>query len=136
MAIQGISRESNATLAVLRALQSRDAVVRAHEAAHIGAGGGVVTGGAQYSYQKGPDGREYAVGGEVGIDLSPVAGNPRATMAKMETVRAAALAPAEPSGQDLSVAAAATQLEAQARVEAYQKSQEKDQMGTLVDVTA
>lgn len=133
MSISRISGESSATLAVVRALQSRDSVVRAHEAAHIGAGGGVVTSGAQYSYQKGPDGREYAVGGEVGIDLSPVAGNPQATIAKMETVRAAALAPAEPSAQDLSVAAAATQI--QARAEAYQKSKATDQPGTLVDLT-
>jgi len=126
----------SSTLAEIRALQSRDDVVRAHEAAHIGAGAGVVTSGAQYSYQKGPDGKDYAVGGEVGIDLSPVAGNPRATLAKMETVKASALAPAQPSAQDQSVAAAAAQIEAQAQVEAYRKSSDKTPPGSLVDLSA
>ena len=134
MRISGV----NPAEAVIRQLQSRDSVVRAHEAAHIAAGGGVVTGGAHYSFQKGPDGREYAVGGEVGIDLSPVSGNPRATIAKMETVRAAALAPAEPSAQDQSVAAAAAQAEVRAQVEAYRKSQKKQapEPGSLVDLIA
>jgi hypothetical protein len=134
MRISGV----NSAEAVIRQLQSRDSVVRAHEAAHIAAGGGVVTGGAHYSFQKGPDGREYAVGGEVGIDLSPVSGNSRATIAKMETVRAAALAPAEPSAQDQSVAAAAAQAEVRAQVEAYRKSQKKQapEPGSLVDLIA
>jgi hypothetical protein len=124
--------------AVLRQLRSRDSVVRAHESAHIAAGGGVVTGGAHYSFQKGPDGKNYAVGGEVGIDTSPVPGNPRATIAKMETVKAAALAPAEPSGQDQSVAAAASQAEVRAQVEAYRRANERPQAepGESVDLQA
>ena len=125
---------SDATLTMIRALQSRDTTVRAHEAAHIAAGGGVITGGAQYSYQQGPDGHNYAVGGEVGIDASPVPGNPRATMAKMAIVRAAALAPAQPSGPDLAVAAGATQAEAQARIEAYRKTQEPEAPEPTVDL--
>jgi hypothetical protein len=113
--------DSLAALLMIRQLQARDTVVRAHEAAHIAAGGGTITSGASYSYQKGPDGREYAIGGEVGIDASPVPGDPKATIAKMATVRAAALAPAQPSGQDLSVAASASMAEAQARAEAYRQ---------------
>ncbi|MCX7023185.1 MAG: putative metalloprotease CJM1_0395 family protein [Spirochaetes bacterium] len=109
------------TAQVIRALSSRDAEVRAHEAAHVGAGGRYVRGGASFSYQRGPDGRMYAVGGEVGIDTSPVPGNPEATAAKMRTVRAAALAPADPSGADRSVAAAAAQQEAAALSELAQK---------------
>ncbi len=124
------------TLAVLRQLQTRDTVVRSHESAHIAAGGGVVTGGASFTYQKGPDGKQYAVGGEVGIDLSPVAGNPKATAAKMETVKAAALAPAQPSAQDLTVAAAAAQQGAQARLEAYRKTDDRPEPGALVDLRA
>jgi len=123
------------TLAVVRQLQSRDTVVRAHESAHIAAGGGVITTGARFTYQKGPDGRNYAMGGEVGIDPSPVPGDPRATLAKMAVVKAAALAPAQPSATDLSVAASASQTEAQARVEAYRKSQEEEVVpGALVDL--
>ncbi len=113
--------DSLADLLMIRQLQARDTVVRTHEAAHIAAGGGTITSGASYTYQKGPDGRDYAVGGEVGIDASPVPGDPKATIAKMATVRAAALAPAQPSAQDMAVAASASLAEAQARAEAYRK---------------
>jgi len=100
---------------VVSELKKRDQEVRAHEAAHMGAGGGIVRGGASFTYQSGPDGRRYAIGGEVGIDLSPVRDNPEATIRKMQQVRSAALAPANPSGQDRSVASAAAAQEAQAR---------------------
>ncbi len=91
--------------------------MRAHEAAHIAAGGAFVHGGATYTYERGPDGKEYAIGGEVSIDVSPVANNPRATIQKMETVHAAALAPSDPSAADLGVAAEAIQIEAQAQAQ-------------------
>ncbi len=98
-------------------LKQRDREVRTHEQAHVAAGGQHVTGGPSYSYQKGPDGRRYAVGGEVQIDTSPVPDDPEATLRKMQQVQRAALAPAEPSGQDRAVAAAAAQQSARARVE-------------------
>ena len=79
--------------------------------------GGQYAGAVQYDYDRGPDGRLYAVGGEVGIDTAPIPGDPQATIEKMEQVRRAALAPAEPSGQDRSVAAQAGQAIAQARAE-------------------
>jgi hypothetical protein len=112
---------SEADQQVVEQLQSRDREVRAHEAAHQAAGGGAV-GGASYSYQQGPDGRQYAVGGEVPVDLSSSGGSPEATIAKMARVRAAATAPAEPSGQDLAVAAAASSIEAAARQELRTKT--------------
>ncbi len=108
--------------AELRALQSADRQVRAHEQAHVAAGGPYVSGGASFTYQTGPDGRQYAVGGEVPIDASPVGGNPEATIKKAQTIRSAALAPADPSPQDRSVAAAAAQMEAQARLEQAQRN--------------
>lgn len=101
----------------VESLQRRDREVRAHEAAHLAAAGGYARGGAQFEYRRGPDGGSYAVGGEVGIDTSPVAGDPAATLAKAETVRRAALAPAEPSGQDRQVANQAAAMAAQARQE-------------------
>ncbi|MBK1693167.1 hypothetical protein CKO09_00205 [Chromatium weissei] len=101
-------------LATLQFLKQRDTEVRAHEQAHIAAGGRYITSTASYDYQTGADGVRYAIGGEVGIDTSPVAGNPAATLDKARTVRQAALAPAEPSGQDLQVAAAATTMETNA----------------------
>ena len=102
---------------VLDALKSRDTAVRAHEAAHVAAGGRYIRGGATYSYQRGPDGRDYAVGGEVGIDSSPDPAGAARTVEKMRVVRAAALAPADPSAADLSVAAAAAIAEAAALAE-------------------
>lgn len=104
----------------LAQLKSRDSEVRAHEAAHMAAGGRFITGGASYTYERGPDGGEYAIGGEVGIDTSPVPGNPEATAEKMRIVRAAALAPSDPSSADLAVAASAAEAEAAAMAEIAQ----------------
>ena len=99
---------SEADLKIVSELKARDRVVRAHEMAHMAAGAGIVTRGASFSYQTGPDGQRYAVGGEVGINTSP-GRTPEETLAKSDRIRAAALAPAEPSGQDLRVAAEARQ---------------------------
>ncbi len=97
-------------------LQARDSAVRTHEAAHIAAGGGIVKGGASFSYQKGPDNKLYAIGGEVSIDTSG-GRTPQETIAKMRVVQAAALAPSNPSSTDFKVAATAKMLEMQARLE-------------------
>ncbi|WP_417494144.1 putative metalloprotease CJM1_0395 family protein [Maricaulis sp.] len=97
-------------------LKARDRDVKAHEAAHKAAGG-PYAGSASFTYQSGPDGGQYAIGGEVPIDAGAIAGDPDATIRKMEQVRAAALAPAEPSAQDRSVAAMATAAIAKARSE-------------------
>ena len=106
----------------IQQLAKRDREVRAHEAAHAAAGGQYVRGGATFQYQKGPDGKMYAVGGEVSIDTSPVINDPKATISKMQTVERAAMAPGEPSGQDRAVAAAAAATAAQARQEVAQKA--------------
>jgi len=109
-----LSEEDKAKLDNLRA---RDREVRAHEAAHKSAAGGYAKGSAQFTFDEGPDGKRYAVGGEVSIDTSKVSGDPQATINKARTIRAAANAPAQPSGQDRSVAAQATQMETEARQE-------------------
>ncbi|MCL1860196.1 MAG: hypothetical protein FWG52_01500, partial [Proteobacteria bacterium] len=83
-------------------LKSTDRAVRAHEAAHMAAGGSLVTSGASFSYETGPDGQRYAVAGEVGIDTSK-GRTPEETLARADQIRAAALAPADPSGQDRAV---------------------------------
>ena len=98
-------------------LKSRDREVKNHEQAHIAAGGSYVKGGASYDYQTGPDGRQYAVGGSVNIDTSPVPDDPEATIAKAQVIIKAALAPAEPSGQDQKVASQARQMMSDARQE-------------------
>ena len=102
--------------AVISELVARDREVRAHEQAHAAAGG-QYAGSPTYSFVKGPDGLNYAVGGEVSIDTAPVAGDPEATIRKAQVIRAAASAPAEPSPQDRRVAAQAASLESDARVE-------------------
>ena len=94
-----------------------DQKVKAHEQAHISAGGGLVRGGASYTYQIGPDGNQYAVGGEVKIDTSADSSNLQSTIQKMEQVKRAALAPADPSSQDRSVASSADNTIAIARQE-------------------
>jgi hypothetical protein len=109
---QELSREEQQRV---ESLEQRDREVRAHEAAHLAASGGHARGGAHFSYKRGPDGKLYAVGGEVGIDVSAVSGDPEATIRKAQAIQRAALAPAEPSGQDRSVAAQAAAMAAQAR---------------------
>jgi hypothetical protein len=96
-------------------LRQADQHVRNHELAHMAAGAGL-TGAPSYSYTVGPDGKRYATGGEVGIDSSAER-DPDATIRKMARVKAAALAPADPSGQDLAVAASADATAAAARME-------------------
>ena len=98
---------------VIDKLKTRDADVKAHEQAHRSAGG-QFAGVPSYTYQQGPDGTKYAIGGEVSIDTSPVPKDTAATIAKEEQVQRAALAPADPSTQDLKVAAEAANAAAQA----------------------
>ncbi|MBE0377410.1 putative metalloprotease CJM1_0395 family protein [Pseudoalteromonas prydzensis] len=100
----------------IKELKARDTEVRIHEQAHA-AVGGQYAGFPSYEYQRGPDGTNYAVGGEVQIDVAEIEGDPQATIEKMQTVRAAALAPAEPSGADRAIAADATQKLAAAQAE-------------------
>ncbi|MGP9799431.1 putative metalloprotease CJM1_0395 family protein [Rheinheimera sp. NSM] len=107
--------------AEIRELKARDQEVKTHEQAHA-AVGGRYAGAPSYSYELGPDGKQYAVGGEVSIDISPVAGDPQATVQKMQQVRAAALAPAEPSSADRRIASEAAQRQIQAQAELVQQT--------------
>jgi len=109
----------------VRRLSARDAEVRAHENAHKAAAGRHARGGPSYEFERGPDGRRYAVGGEVSIDTSPVPNDPDATILKMQQVRRAALAPAEPSAQDRRVASEASQSEMRARSEKLEAKREE-----------
>ena len=117
---------SEEDLALLDQLKARDREVRVHEAAHASVGGRYA-GSASFEYTRGPDGRNYATGGEVSISVSEVAGDPQATIEKARVIRAAALAPAEPSVQDRRVAAEAAQLELTARSELQSVQSEESQ---------
>lgn len=112
--LTGLDKEQQAEVEMLK---KRDREVRAHEQAHLAAGGNLVRGGAVFEYKTGPDGKRYAVGGEVSIDTSEVPDDPQATLRKAAQIKRAALAPAQPSAQDYRVAAQASQMEARATTE-------------------
>lgn len=103
--------------AEIQRLKERDAEVKKHEEAHKQAASGLFTVGPKYEYEVGPDGKRYAVSGDVQIDIAEVSGNPEATIKKAQQIRRAALAPAEPSAQDKIIAAKAAQMELKAKNE-------------------
>ncbi|HED14774.1 MAG TPA: hypothetical protein ENI62_14170 [Gammaproteobacteria bacterium] len=105
----------------IRQLQSIDREVRAHEQAHLNAAAGIAVSGAHFQYQVGPDGKRYAVAGEVQIDTAPVRNNPRATLRKATAIEHAALAPTKPSTQDREVAHQASAMARQAQSELLQQ---------------
>lgn len=109
---------------VVQQLKKRDREVRTHEQAHLSVAGRYAAGGASFSYQTGPDGTRYATGGEVPIDLS-AENTPEATIQKMETIKRAALAPADPSSADRQIAAEASAKEIQAMQEFQKLQREK-----------
>ena len=106
-------------------LKMRDRQVRAHEQAHLSTAGSLAKGGVSFEYQTGPDGKRYAVGGEVSIDTTPVKGDPEATIQKAGRIRAAAMAPADPSAQDRIVAAEADTMAVKARLELTQQNNQR-----------
>ncbi|MEP0356154.1 MAG: putative metalloprotease CJM1_0395 family protein [Paraglaciecola sp.] len=107
-------------------LKERDAEVRTHEQAHASVGG-QYAGSPKYEYEIGPDGQQYAVSGEVSIDVSKES-TPEETIRKAQQVKAAALAPAEPSPADLRVAAEAAQIALEARTEIAAEGSEQAQV--------
>lgn len=102
-------------------LKARDRHVRQHEAAHQAAAGGLAVSGANFTYERGPDGQNYAVGGEVRISVSK-GRTPEETLSRAQTIHAAALAPSDPSGQDRAVAAEADRMAMEARAEMAQEN--------------
>lgn len=114
-----LTPEEQAQVAKLR---SRDREVRAHEQAHAAAGG-ALAGAPSYTYQTGPDGKQYAVGGEVPIRASVSSSNPRQAIAQLQQVARAAMAPAHPSAQDRAVAAQARAQMAQLQAQLASESQ-------------
>jgi hypothetical protein len=108
----------------IRELSARDREVRAHEQAHASVGG-KYAGAASFTFARGPDGVSYAVGGEVPIVIPALGDDPALTLAAAEQVKRAALAPADPSAQDRSVASAASRLAVDARANIAQRQAEE-----------
>ncbi len=126
---------------LIEELRKRDIEVKQHEQAHAAAGG-KYAGSPQYQYETGPDGRRYAVEGEVSVNTSS-SGDPKDKMAQARTIRMAALAPSEPSTQDRRVAAEAlrmtmeaqtelVKLKAESKAEKVQKAEEKPAADELI----
>ena len=132
--VQAANQLSNEEQSVVDQLKARDKEVRDHEQAHARVGGAYAS-EPSYSYQIGPDGNRYAVGGEVKIDVAPIANDPEATIAKMTIVKAAALAPAEPSSADRQVAALAENNRGQAQAE-LMSLQAAERRGENIDMRA
>lgn len=103
-------------------LQARDLEVRAHEAAHQS--GGASTGGASYTYQQGPDGKMYAIGGEVSVSMGG-GSTPDEIIRNAQAVISSAMAPANPSGQDFSVASSARVMMMKAQQQKTKELQEE-----------
>ncbi|MCU8103608.1 protein-glutamate methyltransferase [Shewanella sp. SM101] len=120
-------------------LKTRDSEVKAHEHAHATVGGQYAQ-SPSFKYEKGADGQRYATDGEVQIDVSPVGGDPLATINKMKQVYAAAMAPVDPSSADIRVAAEALQKMNEAKVMLAEERQKQivdlQTTQTLIDADA
>ena len=86
---------------VLEKFKTLDSQTRAHEQLHASLGDTI--GAINYNYQVGPDGKLYATGGHVRMDVS-IPDDPKAAQAKLDKLSNAASAPSELSAADASIA--------------------------------
>lgn len=119
---------------VVEKLKKRDREVRRHEQAHLRAAGTLAEGGIKFNFTRGPDGKLYATSGSVTLDTSE-AGTPEKTIKKADKIIRAALAPAEPSGEDLQVAAKARRMRMEAMQE-LRKQKNEESFGTDKSVSS
>lgn len=126
----------------IQKLSQQDTEIRQYERAHLAVAGMVTRGGPHNEYRLGSDGRLYAVGGGVSLDINTGAGNYQRTLTKMEQVRRAALAPANLSIEDERVAALARYDIYRTRLETLNQQHEQarstprtmdQQKGSLID---
>ena len=110
-------------------LENIDRKVKVHEHTHLAAAGGYARGGAQFQYVSGPDGDRYAVAGHVNMDTGRE-DSPEATLRKAQTVRKAALAPADPSSADRQIAANMAQMAEEARSQIAEEARSQIASGT------
>ena len=108
----------------VRELKESDTRVRAHEMAHKAAAGSLAAGGPYYDLQRGPDGQNYAVGGEVPIRL-PETNDYKQALKDAQQAERAALAPADPSPDDYAAAAAFRQRAVEARSKLSKEAQDE-----------
>ena len=106
-------------------LKTTDAEVKAHENAHKSAAAGLRTSAPNYEYETGPDGKKYAVAGDVNISYQ-TSSDPEVNLKNAQQLKAAAPAPAEPSSQDRKVAMKAEREIAKARQEIQEEELKKE----------
>ena len=94
-----------AELHLAEQLRQQDQEVRRHEARHYETGR-PYTQAPRFWFVTGPGGRRYAVSGQVTFVLEKLSGEPHELLHQLTVLRNAALAPREPSEQDLAVARA------------------------------
>jgi|GEM_PF-1114383 len=94
-------------------LKKRDKEVKNHEAAHTGNPELQTIGTPSYSYVLGPDGKMYAVGGEVTISTGRIS-DPQDALRKAAALKKASLSSDNPSSADLAAASSASQMETEA----------------------
>lgn len=87
---------------VLEKFKKTDANIRSHEQIHASIGH--TTTPIAYTYQQGPDGKMYAVGGSVKLDTS-IPKDPKAALFKLDQLQKAASAPVDSSGSDNQISA-------------------------------
>jgi hypothetical protein len=83
-------------------LKKRDREVHHHEQTHAAILGGYAMGAPSYTYQVGPDGKAYAVGGSIAVDMGST-GNATMDTAKALRIRSAAGSVGGMSSADMAV---------------------------------
>ncbi len=103
VAAKRLDQLSAAERADIARFQQRDQQVRQEEKAHAAVAGDLA-GPINYIYQRGPDGRQYAVGGSVSVQAKTVTGDPAEAKRLSGRMAVAANAATSPSAQDLATA--------------------------------
>ncbi len=116
--------------AIIRELVATDASVRRHEAQHFRAAGGLAVGTPEFDYTVGPDGKYYAVGGQVNVQTSSGADPEQANREAISFVNAAT-APGDASAQDFAAARLAQQ-----QTLGFDSNKNVTPSGETVDVSA
>ena len=99
----------------LEAMKRRYAEVRSREESLRRAAG--VRELPRYQYQTGPDGKKYAVSGEVDMDMTTVPGDPEATLRRARRIYRAAFVSADVSPSERRAAMDARRVESKAAAE-------------------
>jgi len=98
----------------VKRLEQVERSVHEHERSHLRAARDLAISSPSFDYQRGPDGKEYAVGGEVNVSADFDFADAQGTIEKALKIRQAALAPNDPSPKDRRAATEAKIVESKA----------------------